>query len=395
VRVVIAGAGISGLALAGGLQRSGHQVTVLEAAPQLRTGGAAISLWHNGALALQHLGGDVGNHGCAIDALELCSAKGGVVGRIDAAALSRSIGVTAVTISRGELLEQLAAQLEPGTIRFASPCRGVIGTVGGAIAEVAGAAPLEADLVVGADGQHSAVRKRFAPEQPATPTGWASLQGLTAVPLPVTEGTTSLYVTGPGGAVGLMPAGRGLLQWWFDVPWPPPTMPSSTVQWLRQRFAHWASPVRDLLEVIGDDEIEPFPHAWHRIPRQLQSNHIVLIGDAVHAIPPVLAQGANQSIEDAWVLARELERAPSVSQALVRYQHQRRRKVALVSRAARAPMLQLYGAMGRGPKDRPLLPGWFCTGGWKVMVAGCSSTVKVFGGPREVIATQPDRSSWR
>lgn len=66
----------------------------------------------------------------------------------------------------------------------------------GAAAELAGGESLEADLVVGADGHRSVVRSLFAPAGPATLTGWASLQGLMAVPLALTEGTTSIYATG-------------------------------------------------------------------------------------------------------------------------------------------------------------------------------------------------------
>jgi 2-polyprenyl-6-methoxyphenol hydroxylase-like FAD-dependent oxidoreductase len=53
---VMAGAGLSGLALAGGLQRSGYRVTVPEEASRLRTGGAAISVWNSGAMALKYRG---------------------------------------------------------------------------------------------------------------------------------------------------------------------------------------------------------------------------------------------------------------------------------------------------------------------------------------------------
>jgi salicylate hydroxylase len=43
---------------------------------------------------------------------------------------------------------------------------------------------------------------------------------------------------------------------------------------------------------------------------------VVLIGDAAHAMPPSLAQGASQALEDAWVLARELDRHPAARLAI-------------------------------------------------------------------------------
>ena len=85
MRVLIVGAGIAGLALAGGLQRRGHDVSVVEEAEQLRTGGAAISVWNNGALALERLGTDLTGHGQVIERLEFRSARGNLVAWADTA----------------------------------------------------------------------------------------------------------------------------------------------------------------------------------------------------------------------------------------------------------------------------------------------------------------------
>jgi FAD-dependent urate hydroxylase len=132
--------------------------------------------------------------------------------------------------------------------------------------------------------------------------------------------------------------------------------------------------MRDLLDVISDGDIEPFPHGWHSVPRRFQMNQVVLIGDAVHAIPPVLAQGANQSIEDAWVLCRELEASPSISGALGSYQRERRRKVVAVSRVARRPMVRLYGLASRLPYQVSI-PEAICSWSWGAMMRKFSSTL--------------------
>ena len=125
MRVVIAGARIAGLALAGELQGRDHDVTVVEEAPQLRTGGAVISVWNNGGLALRKLGTELDGHGRVIDRLESWSSKGSRVGWVDAARLNHKFGIDAVTIPRSELVEHLADRLHPGTIRFEAPCEGV------------------------------------------------------------------------------------------------------------------------------------------------------------------------------------------------------------------------------------------------------------------------------
>jgi 2-polyprenyl-6-methoxyphenol hydroxylase-like FAD-dependent oxidoreductase len=58
--------------------------------------------------------------------------------------------------------------------------------------------------------------------------------------------------------------------------------------------------------------------------RRWYSGRLVLLGDAVHAMPPNLGQGANSALVDGLVLAEELARAPSVMDALVGYDKRRR-----------------------------------------------------------------------
>ncbi|HEY1831169.1 MAG TPA: FAD-dependent oxidoreductase [Acidimicrobiales bacterium] len=375
MQVVVVGAGIAGLALAAGLQRDGHDVRVLEEAPTLRTGGAAIAIWHNGAVALRQLGIDLSRHGQVINRLELWSAKGNQVGWVDAARLSGKFGIDAVTIGRGELLTHLADSVKPGTIKFGAPAVRAGNRPDSAVIEMGDGTMASGELVVGADGHRSAVRGLLADDSAVTPTGWASLQGLTAAPLALTAGATSIYSVGFGSAVGLMPAGHGLLQWWFDVPWTADTRPDSMLAWLRERFARWTlSPVRDLLDVIAEDEIEPFVHGWHRVPAQLSVGRVALIGDAVHAVPPVFAQGANQSIEDALVLVQALASATSVEAALARYGKERRAKMARLVRSARAPVLPFYGLGGRIPRGVSA-PERLCTWSWGRLMMAFSSTL--------------------
>jgi 2-polyprenyl-6-methoxyphenol hydroxylase-like FAD-dependent oxidoreductase len=160
----------------------------------------------------------------------------------------------------------------------------------------------------------------------------------------------------------------------FDVPWPPPGTPSSVIEWLRQRFGRWGPPVPDLPDVVSEVEIEAFPHAWHKVPRRIVSDHAARTGDAVH-IPPVLAQGANQSLEDAWFLVRELDATRPLNDVLLRYQKQRRRKVAFVSRAARLPMLSICGRVAVGRPRGPLISDWFCAAAWRANMCACCSTL--------------------
>ena len=73
--------------------------------------------------------------------------------------------------------------------------------------------------------------------------------------------------------------------------------------------AEEADPVEELLASVTDDDLGFFPHIRHRVPRVWGGRRTTLIGDAVHAMPPAVAQAANQTLEDAWLLSHLLGRA--------------------------------------------------------------------------------------
>jgi FAD-dependent urate hydroxylase len=105
---------------------------------------------------------------------------------------------------------------------------------------------------------------------------------------------------------------------------------------LTERYGRWASPVPELLGALSRVEIEVYPHHRHRVPRVWGRGRCVLLGDAAHAMPPTLALGANQAMEDVWVLRRAL--TADLPSALHTYSRTRRRRVALASLLATRSM---------------------------------------------------------
>ncbi|MDG4824214.1 FAD-dependent monooxygenase [Asanoa sp. WMMD1127] len=354
--VLIAGAGIGGLALAGGLVRDGLAVRVLEAAPGLREGGAAVTIYSNGAAALAALGAPLPDGiGGRIDRLEARDERDRPIFRFDLTVLHRRTGFPVLTVPRNRLLRHLADGLPDGTIRYGHPvasagagkarakaapsdqrtnAEGLPNTnaEGGSNANAEGGperAALvgvdgtvhRADVVVGADGARSAVRGG----PPAREVGWTTWQGLTPVLPEIAAGTTARLYVGPAGLVGLMPAGNGLLQWWFDSTEAEPD--------LRARFAAYPAPVRTLLASYADTDLGCFPHVVHEVPDAWGAGRTTLLGDAAHAFPPSQAQGANQALEDAWLLRAAIQ-AGGTAAHLRAYERTRARRVRRVSRMA-------------------------------------------------------------
>ncbi|MFY1668913.1 FAD-dependent oxidoreductase [Plantactinospora sp. WMMB334] len=383
VEVIIVGAGIGGLALANGLVADGHRVRVLERAPGPRTDGAAVTIFSNGAAAAADLGVPLDGLGGDVETLEFHTPQGRPFGRADLRVMRRRTGYGVATVPRAAILDRFTGALPPGTVRYGcavSDLRVVTGGVtvtGLARPAPAGDAPtrdapagdtptrdaptrdadggdaptrhpdggdaptgdaptgnvLTGDVLVGADGYRSAVRRVVLDPAPASRNGWVSWQGLTMALPGLAGGVTARCLVGPAGLCGLMPAGGGLLQWWFDVPVPAPA-DRPVLEWLRGRFASYAEPVGELLAGLAESDVQAYPHVLHQVPTRWGTGPSTLLGDAAHAFPPSQAQGANQALEDAWLLRRALRTPGDPVTALRRYERIRSRRVRRISRLA-------------------------------------------------------------
>jgi salicylate hydroxylase len=115
---------------------------------------------------------------------------------------------------------------------------------------------------------------------------------------------------------------------WAEEGWTHPDLPET----VRAAFAGWAPEVRALLAGLdstflwGLFDHPPLPE-WTR-------GRLALLGDACHPMLPFLAQGATMALEDAWVLAQELDLAADPGDGLIAYEDRRRARATAVQRAA-------------------------------------------------------------
>jgi FAD-dependent urate hydroxylase len=364
MKVLVSGAGIGGLAAARALIADGHEVAVFERAAGLRHGGAAVTLWSNGTGVLSELGVRLDGAGAPIDVLETRDHRGRPLVVVDVAQAAERYGHPHVCLPRDRLLALLAAGLPAGTVTFGRAARRVSEADGAPVrvtfagrdegsreGNATSSETADGDLLVAADGRGSAIRDQLWGGDPGQLTGWATWQGLSAVPGDIAASRRSVLFVGKPGTCGLMPAGDGLLQWWFDLRWtpgaPPPAKP---VAMLRELFGDWAPPVRDVLAAVTDDEAGFFPHYRHPVPRTWGKGRVTVIGDAAHSMPPTRAQGANQALEDAWALAAALRQGaaktgPRTEAALRAFERARSRKASAVSRQAGTEDYNRYGAV--------------------------------------------------
>ncbi|GAA4853408.1 FAD-dependent oxidoreductase [Saccharopolyspora rosea] len=358
MRVLVVGAGIGGLAVANGLIGAGHRVAIFEHADALRTTGAGITVWSNGTAALRELGvAGVEDSGRVLRSLRSLTRSGRTLWEADLGAVTERLGSPTVQIPRRVLTARLAAALPDGVLHFGRQVTGVIEHPDRVELEFADGERVAGDVVIGADGQRSAVRRAVLGGGPARPTGWASWQGLTTSDLPVAHGHRTLNIAGRHAHCGLIPTGGGLLHWWFDMPWREGD-PVLSVAQLRRAFRGWPEPVEALLDSVTDDDLGFFPHIRHRVPRVWGGPRTTLLGDAAHAMPPAVAQAANQTLEDAWLLTRFLTGVGGDPEPVLRaYERHRRPRAAKVSRTAALTSVQRNTPLQRLAR----FPGWLAT----------------------------------
>lgn len=327
MKILIAGAGIGGLAAAIALARAGHAVTLAERASEWAPVGAGIVLAPNAARALQALGVEVSAHGRALPAAELVTARGARLQRLVPAEADPSYGPI-WALARPALHEALRAAL-PASVEVLTGCAVSERSPARDVVEVALAgATRRFDLLIGADGLRSRIREQVHGAMPLRYSGVTCWRGLTGNP----GFTEAIEAWGGAARIGLVPLPGDRL-YYFLVLSAPPRAP--TLRWpdgFTDAFGHLRGGVERLFETLT--EAPPLHHDLEELEAPVWGQgRTWLLGDAAHAMTPNLGQGAAMAIEDALALTAALDLG--FDGALARYQRSRHARVRRIQLASR------------------------------------------------------------
>jgi 2-polyprenyl-6-methoxyphenol hydroxylase-like FAD-dependent oxidoreductase len=336
-KILIAGAGIGGLTAASCLMNAGYDVEIYEQAPELSEIGAGIQLSANAMHVLNGLG-----LGKAIAKLSVRPAAyvfrlhdtGEVIGQFPLAEEHERLnGAPYNQLHRADLHDLLAVKARYFNKEVVRLNRRVVGfeeTAAGVELHFADGSRAGGDLLIGADGVKSAVRAQIAGADHAAYTGdaaWRLTLPTDQLPDDFMGQVMSVWM-GPGRHVvcyylrgGALLNFVGLVEteeiseesWTAKFPW----------ERLKADFEGWHEDIQAVIDSVDKDSCFRWSLYYRPPIATWSTRRATLIGDAVHATLPYLAQGAAMAIEDAAVLTRALQSTDSVADALQLYERNR------------------------------------------------------------------------
>ena len=314
----IVGGGIAGLVASIQLARNGWSVRLHERSPALRAGGNGLPIFENGLRVLEALGlgAEIKARGHQLDKWVICRSSGQKIVEYEPYAAT---GGRIVMFQRQALIDPLAAAAIEAGVEICVGSK-VIGAERAGAVLLEGGARLEADLVIGADGIHSVVRRSVAGELKLG----QHRKGAIRLLIPILPGdfpdgknrVATEYNDPSGRRIGLLPCSPDVMYMILVA-----LLTDTEAQSIPIQPELWKATFPTLgkfIDRVGsmghyDVYYSIFPPAWH-------FGNCALVGDAAHGMTPALGQGANSAMMTAFSLGASGLSPASMSTALTRWE---------------------------------------------------------------------------
>jgi 2-polyprenyl-6-methoxyphenol hydroxylase-like FAD-dependent oxidoreductase len=342
-RAVVVGGGIGGLCATRALRRAGVDATCFERAPEfskIRVGGG-IHVWHNGMRGLGRLGlaeqvEALGGRAAAVERMEMRNWRGKLLATVPVDQIEEEVGAPTMGVRRPELHEVLAGGLDSDAVELGATCTGFSQNDGEVVVQFDAGREERADLLVGADGLHSIVRKGLRGDEPPRFAKYASWQALCEFSDDAAPVGLFWIIWGPGARFLFYRTSAKHVYWEgiFATEAGGTDPEGARKQAVLDRFRGWVHPVEAIVAATDESAIGR-TDVYDRKPiKQWGAGRVTLLGDAAHPMTNAAGQGANQAIEDAVVLGSRLEGATDVVAALRAYERERAPRAAKFAKLA-------------------------------------------------------------
>lgn len=316
MRIAISGAGVAGTALAYWLYRTGHTVTVIEHAPQFRTGGYMIDFWGVGYAVTRRMGieAQIRDAGYQVQSVQSVGPDGRVHAALQTEVFRHLIGDNFTSLPRGDLAAAIYTTIA-GDVEmiFGESITGIDEHDAGVRLSFQHGKPRDFDLVIGADGLHSNVRRLvFGPD--ADFEHYLGCQVAVGVVDGYRPRDELAYVTYsvPGRQVGRFALRGDRTMFLFVFRDEDPDRDMTPKQRLRNLFgdAGWECPqILAALDNLDDPDDLYFDVVSQVRMDRWSTGRVLLIGDAAGCISLLGGEGTGLAVTEAYVLAGELARA--------------------------------------------------------------------------------------
>lgn len=351
MRILIVGGGIGGLALSTFLRRQKHDVVLIERCHEWKTIGYGVGMFPSGLRVLRDLG--------VADALEAVSAslpahlvkdQNGNLLRASSFDRMRRKHGPVLEVERDTLHKYLRETSSGTDVRMGTVVTTLKQDATGVDVTFGSGATDRFDIVVGADGINSQIRTFVQAKSHKAYTGltfWLMwIKGMSTPPKEV------VYYLGDAKIVGVFPCKNDHMLALFGLPAKAHAYndPTHFRDVIRDHFKGMTQSIDEMLEHLPEnaemyhnDDEEMHLKQWH-------SGRVVLLGDAIHALSPILGMGASMALEDARVLSEEIDVCGgNVQSAFVRYHRRRLPRVRHLARWSWVlhRMTNMGGRLGR------------------------------------------------
>jgi 2-polyprenyl-6-methoxyphenol hydroxylase-like FAD-dependent oxidoreductase len=309
-RVAVLGAGPAGMAAALGALKAGHDVVVYERYREARPAGNILNLWPPPLKALGLLGVDTEDLGAPTDT-EFRNVQGKVRVHVKQDEdVRKAFGGGFIGLLRPELYERMLAAIPDGVIRFNQQVDRIEQDERAVTLHFADGSTAEHDVLIGADGIDSLVRRTLWGAEPKREHRLHIFGGFTFAEVDGTAPNMCVLTHSPttqGSWTSIRNKGRDGHQWWVltatdpDAPAPVDLQAAATA--LAEDFP---APLPGLIAATEPQNVQRWVLRDRKPLKQWSKGRITLCGDAAHATSPYAAYGAGMSIEDGYFFGRAL-----------------------------------------------------------------------------------------